>query len=135
MRNFAWWLAIAVWLVAAQAAVAAENGGVNTPDRPGPTAGLNGSIVGKPNGAAATNELWRYRWHEGRWWYYLPNNQWVWWDGAEWSARISPPRQELDESDWEYAIRSRTRRYWPTYPMFGGYNWGRQDVDVYPNRD
>jgi hypothetical protein len=29
-----------------------------------------------------TAESWRYRWHEGRWWYWLPSGRWaVWMDG------------------------------------------------------
>jgi hypothetical protein len=28
---------------------------------------------------------WRYKWHNGHWWYYQPNNQWLFWNGASWS--------------------------------------------------
>ena len=26
----------------------------------------------------------RYRWHNGHWWYWLPSNQWAFWNGASW---------------------------------------------------
>ena len=29
---------------------------------------------------------WRYRWHNGRWWYWLPSNRWVVWTGDRWVA-------------------------------------------------
>jgi hypothetical protein len=25
-----------------------------------------------------------YRWHEGRWWYSMPENKWVYWTGSAW---------------------------------------------------
>jgi hypothetical protein len=27
---------------------------------------------------------WHYRWHEGRWWYSMPDNKWVVWSGSAW---------------------------------------------------
>ena len=27
---------------------------------------------------------WHYRWHEGRWWYSMPENKWVVWNGSTW---------------------------------------------------
>ena len=34
--------------------------------------------------AATTSEAWRYRWHEGRWWYWLPRGRWVIWMDGRW---------------------------------------------------
>jgi hypothetical protein len=28
----------------------------------------------------------RYRRHNGRWWYWLPSEQWAIWDGSQWTA-------------------------------------------------
>ena len=40
------------------------------------------------SGTSATQgERWRYVYHEGRWWYYLPNEQWVIWSGARWISQ------------------------------------------------
>jgi hypothetical protein len=32
-----------------------------------------------------TVEGWRYKWHNGHWWYYQPNKQWLFWNGTSWS--------------------------------------------------
>ncbi|HVX14877.1 MAG TPA: hypothetical protein VHC22_27050 [Pirellulales bacterium] len=29
---------------------------------------------------------WRYRYHEGRWWYWLPSNSWAVYDNGRWRA-------------------------------------------------
>lgn len=36
-------------------------------------------------------DAWRYRWHDGYWWYYLPAGSWVYWNGANWAPFIAPP--------------------------------------------
>jgi hypothetical protein len=28
---------------------------------------------------------WRYRWHNGRWWYWLPESRWMYWDNDHWA--------------------------------------------------
>ena len=30
---------------------------------------------------------WRYRYSNGRWWYWKPNNSWAFWDGSRWLDR------------------------------------------------
>jgi uncharacterized protein YkwD len=35
-------------------------------------------------GAKSQDETWRYRWHEGRWWYWLPSERWVVWLDGRW---------------------------------------------------
>lgn len=32
---------------------------------------------------------WRYRWHEGRWWYWLPDGRWVFWNTDRWIDSVS----------------------------------------------
>jgi hypothetical protein len=27
---------------------------------------------------------WHYRWHEGRWWYWMPDSRWMVWTGSTW---------------------------------------------------
>ncbi len=27
---------------------------------------------------------WHYRWHEARWWYWMPENYWMVWTGSTW---------------------------------------------------
>ena len=31
-------------------------------------------------------EGWRYKWHNGHWWYFQPNKQWLFWNGLSWSS-------------------------------------------------
>jgi hypothetical protein len=75
--------------------------------------------------AAASQDIsWRYRWHDGRWWYWLPNRQWVWWDGSKWSDRVAPA---ANAGSGYYSGRARSDQ--------SDLIWVRPDVDVYPNRD
>ena len=32
---------------------------------------------------------WRYRYFNGRWWYWQPNSTWAFWDGSQWRQRDS----------------------------------------------
>ncbi|HVA47228.1 MAG TPA: hypothetical protein VNH11_12745 [Pirellulales bacterium] len=48
---------------------------------PANTATANAGVTG---GNAANQ--WRYRHHNGHWWYYHPNNQWSYWNGNAWSG-------------------------------------------------
>jgi hypothetical protein len=34
-------------------------------------------------------ENWRYKHSSGRWWYWRPNQSWLYWDGAEWRPFVS----------------------------------------------
>src|SRR5262245_7193575 len=38
-----------------------------------------------PAPRSAEDQTWRYRWHDGRWWYWLPSERWVYWDGSRWN--------------------------------------------------
>jgi hypothetical protein len=33
---------------------------------------------------------WRYRWHGGQWWYWLPENRWVYWENNRWNDYAAP---------------------------------------------
>jgi hypothetical protein len=44
------------------------------------------------NPSADGENGWRYRQHEGRWWYWLPSNRWVMWDDGRW---IDPPAESI----------------------------------------
>jgi hypothetical protein len=39
----------------------------------------SGQLIAADNG-------WRYRWHQGRWWYYGENGSWRYWTGRAWTA-------------------------------------------------
>ncbi|HEY5311503.1 MAG TPA: hypothetical protein VIK18_03255 [Pirellulales bacterium] len=34
---------------------------------------------------------WRYRWHQGYWWYYTPRNTWLRYENKAWNPFIIPP--------------------------------------------
>ncbi len=36
-------------------------------------------------------DSWRYRWHEGRWWYFQNDKRWAYWDGQAWRDVASAP--------------------------------------------
>ncbi len=46
---------------------------------------------GAKEGAQPSGERWRYRWHNGQWWYWLPNNRWVFWNGYSWLPYAGTP--------------------------------------------
>lgn len=56
---------------------------------------------------AADDKSWRYRWHNGRWWYWMPNRSWVIWDGNQW----------LNQADFNAQYQARY-----TGPRFRGYS-------------
>ncbi len=37
--------------------------------------------------AAHGADEWRYRFFNGRWWYWRPNETWAFWDGSQWRER------------------------------------------------
>jgi hypothetical protein len=41
--------------------------------------------AGQPNGA----DQWRYRHHNGQWWYYQTNNKWAVWNGSRWTEPMA----------------------------------------------
>lgn len=40
---------------------------------------------------ASVGETWRFKWHAGRWWYWLPTERWVYWHGDHWEEYLAPP--------------------------------------------
>ena len=34
---------------------------------------------------AQQQETWRYTYHNGEWWYWLPSNRWVYWRNSQWN--------------------------------------------------
>lgn len=36
--------------------------------------------------AQPAGDAWRYKYYEGRWWYWMPSNSWAWYDGRQWIA-------------------------------------------------
>jgi hypothetical protein len=71
-------------------------------------------------------EGWRYRFHDGRWWYWLPTQQWVYWDGSKWNDVVAPPAPTAAPAV-TYANPGPSP-YNPNYPNVWPYN----DPNYYP---
>jgi len=53
-----------------------------------PGAGVNAGVSSNANAGVAASQSgdhWRYRWHNGTWWYWTPANRWVYRNGNEWT--------------------------------------------------
>ena len=40
--------------------------------------------------AAVRDNQWRFKYHQGRWWYWMPDERWVYWSNNRW-VRIRQP--------------------------------------------
>jgi hypothetical protein len=75
--------------------------------------------------APAGGESWRYRQHNGRWWYWLPSNRWVIWDGGQWidyvptTVTYVPSRSYAPAYNYGYS-----RPYYSGYRGYGGVGVG-----------
>jgi hypothetical protein len=43
----------------------------------------------------ADDQTWRYRWHDGRWWYWMPSEHWVYWEEGRWNEAGRPTARRL----------------------------------------
>lgn len=43
------------------------------------------SAFSVPSARAEAPESWRYVFHQGQWWYWLPGNRWVYWRDGRWN--------------------------------------------------
>ena len=79
---------------------------------PATPAVAGGAVVAQPVQyvTRGVNANSRYRWHNGRWWYWLPSQRWVYWHNGHWH---SPGRVT--------AYRYPTTRYYYYSP---GVNYG-----------
>lgn len=53
-----------------------------------PAANVDVTIGGKFPRRRMVHGNWRYRRHAGRWWYWLPKNQWAVWENGRWVAYL-----------------------------------------------
>ena len=88
-------ICVAVFAAAPRSALAqssaAAKSTISAPPAPDTAATANGTasadaaqrltIPAKP---APPGDGWRYVWENGRWWYWKPNNSWVYWEGGRW---------------------------------------------------
>jgi hypothetical protein len=66
---------------------------------------------------------WHYRWHEGRWWYWMPQGNWMVWTGSIWIPY---------EGSSGIAATSATRPIQPGTASFAGYETEKTDSGTSP---
>jgi hypothetical protein len=53
-----------------------------------PAGGEPGVQTAGPTEASGKADDWRYRWHRGQWWYWLPSERWVIWSEGSWQPYV-----------------------------------------------
>jgi hypothetical protein len=79
------------WLLLAGRATAAEAPSNATPSTADATAKPAEAVSPAASNVPSGPDAWRYRWHEGHWWFYDASNRWQVWDGAQWHVYLTPP--------------------------------------------
>ena len=74
---------------------------------------------------APAGEKWRFKWHSGRWWYWLPSERWVYWHQDHWEDYLPPPPAPVAESAPTVVYRyPATSYYYPSRGYYGGGYYG-----------
>ena len=75
-----------------------------------------------PEPAATDATLWRYRYQDGVWWYWLPSNRWVYWSNGRWVDYVAPTTR----TTVLYRSAVPATPYFPSYsyryPRFSSYS-------------
>ena len=69
-----------------------------------------------PTGADA----WRYKRHDGLWWYWLPSNSWVYWTDGKWVAY-----DQKTYAEFQASRRVQPRSSQPARSYSGDGSWGQ----------
>ena len=59
-----------------------------------------GNFEHRENFSGDHGEQWRYRYDQGQWWYWMPNNRWMYFNGGNWSYYGSEP--VATDIGWRY---------------------------------
>ncbi len=71
---------------------------------------------------AQSGETWRYRRHQGLWWYWLPSNKWVYWTDGKWVAYNPETYAKFNASRQGVVSSPNTGYYRSSDPYWGA--WG-----------
>jgi hypothetical protein len=85
-----------------------------TPNEVGGNPSVTQPPVAGANAGVAANQRadqWRYRWHNGTWWYWTPANRWVYRNGNEWT-------------NYEPAVTAVPDARYTSQPVYGYYQSG-----------
>jgi hypothetical protein len=124
--------------VAAQGAAAVQPGvnagGVPNTIQTAPlsvNANLQAGAAANINNGAARPDQWRYTLDNGRWWYWTPENSWMYYDGSQWTnyqqpaagAAVTTGVVPYTSYYGGYNAPSYGYGYGYGYPNYGGYLW------------
>lgn len=79
-------------LAAGSSPLVAQDAGTAGSDA-APAIASDGDTSSDDAGISADDNRWRYRQHDGHWWYWLPSNRWVVWSDGSW---IDPPMHTIE---------------------------------------
>ena len=57
----------------------------------GAGSGLQTTTAARVIPLEARPDRWRYRWHQGYWWYYTPQQTWLIYENQAWKPFLMPP--------------------------------------------
>jgi hypothetical protein len=83
----------------------------------------NAAVQAGDSAAKMVTPDWHYRWHEGRWWYWMPQGNWMVWTGATWIPYAGSSAA---------AATSATRQVQPATASFAGYQTERTESAASP---
>ncbi len=79
----------------------------------------------------ASAEDWRYRFHNGQWWYWMPDNHWVYWHDNAWTRFDARTYVNPGWHGSYYGTPYGYRPYWGGSRYYSGYSpYGRFGVDA-----
>ena len=83
-----------VWAVSGPNLGSASGAGPNQADVETLPAGPAERVESTPHDASPVQaaDSWRYRWYQGRWWYYQTDERWAYWDGQSWRDAAPAPQ-------------------------------------------
>jgi hypothetical protein len=88
-------LALAVGVNASWAQDSSQAASATGAQPHGDSAAATSQAAGQEN---PQGETWRYRKHQGLWWYWLPSNKWVYWTDGHWAPYEAENYAEFNAS-------------------------------------
>jgi hypothetical protein len=79
--------------------------------------------------ASQQNDAWRFKYHAGQWWYWLPSERWVVWNGQSWTPYSAASQPSVLRPQRSYGYNSGGSGY-----NSGQGNWGPVRYNQYGQR-
>ena len=119
MRSAVKIIALAIVMSVASSALAAQAS--DAPVGQSPPTATSAEPAAVSAAGSQSGESWRFRRHDGLWWYWLPSEKWVYWTDGHWNA-YEPQAYS------QYRASRQSRGY--SYPSGQG-NWGSVRYNSY----